>query len=183
MLEKQMMFQVKEMGRGQPRVKLGEILQSVKGKRYPVSEGSDVGSYPLLRSSKDGKVKWMDEYTYEGPYITAGNGGEANFQLVEKFNASTHTLVYDVTDKAVMQFVYYIIQRMNNTINEVCFQGTGLKNLNTSLFMDLEIPLPPLTEQQTLQSDFDEIRHKHARISTYKAKAQEAINRLIPGAT
>jgi restriction endonuclease S subunit len=182
-LEKQVMFQVKEMGRGQTRVKLGELLKPVKGKRYPVSEGSDVGSYPLLRSSKDGKVKWMDEYTYEGPYITAGNGGEANFRLVEKFNASTHTLVYDVTDKAIMQFVYYIIQSMNNTINEVCFQGTGLKNLNTSLFMDVEIPLPPLTEQQTLQSDFDEIRHKHAKIVMYKAKAQEAISRLIPGAT
>jgi restriction endonuclease S subunit len=64
----------------------------------------------------------------------------------------------------------------------MCFQGTGLENLNTNLFMDIEIPLPPLTEQQTLQPDFDEIRHKHAKIAIYKAKAQEAIQRLIPGA-
>ena len=47
---------------------------------------------------------------------------------------------------------------------------------------ELLIPLPPLTEQQTLQSDFDEIRHKHAKIAEYKAKAQAAIQRLIPGA-
>jgi len=182
-LEKQVMFHVKEMGRGQPRVKFGELMKPVKGKRYPVSEGTDSGAYPLLRSSKDGKVKWMPDYTYEGPCIAAGNGGEANFQLVEKFNASTHTLVYDVTDRAIKEFVYYSIQNMIHTINDLCFQGTGLKNLNTTLFMDLEISLPPLNEQQTLQSDFDEIRHKHAKIAIYKGKAQEAIRRLIPGAT
>lgn len=182
MLEKQMMFQVKEMGRGQTRVKLGDLLKSVKGKRYPVGEGKDSGKYPLLRSSKDGKVKWMDEYTYEGPYITVGNGGEANFRLIEKFNASTHTLVYDVNTSILKEFAYYSIKSLCDVINEMCFQGTGLENLNTNLFMGIEIPLPSLAEQQTLQSDFDEIRHKHAKIAEYKANAQAAIQRLIPGA-
>jgi type I restriction-modification system DNA methylase subunit len=179
-LEKQMIFRVKEIGRGHTRVKLGNILKAVKGKRYPVGEGKDSGKYPLLRSSKDGKVKWMDDYTYEGPYITVGNGGEANFRLVNKFNASTHTLVYDVEETIIKEFAYYTIQSMRDTISEMCFQGTGLENLNTNLFMDIEIPLPPLIEQQMLQSDFDEIQHKHAKIATYKEKAQDAIQHLIP---
>jgi len=53
------------------------------------------------------------------------------------------------------------------------------------LFRSIEglmVPLPSLTEQQSLQADFDEIRHKHEKIAIYKAKAQEAIQRLIPGA-
>ena len=183
MLEKQMIFHVKEMGRGQPRVKLGSVLKSVKGKRYPVGEGKESGKYPLLRSSKEGKVKWMDDYTYEGPYITVGNGGEANFRLIEKFNASTHTLVYDVNETVLKEFAYYSIQSMCDVIGEMCFQGTGLENLSTNLFMEVEIPLPPLTDQQTLQSEFDEIRHKRAKIASYKAKAQEAIQRLIPSAS
>ena len=179
-LEKQVMFQVKEMGRGQPLVKLGEVLKAVKGKRYPVSEGNETGKYPLLRSSKDGKVKWMDDYTYEGPNITVGNGGEANFRLIEKFNASTHTLVYDVKPTVLMGVAYYTIQLLRDVINERCFQGTGLENLNIQLFMDIQIPLPPLEDQQTLQPEFDEIRNKHEKIARYKAKAQEAIQRLIP---
>ena len=182
MLEKQVMFFVREMGVGQPRVKLGDILKPVKGKRYAVGEGKDTGKYPLLRSSKDGKVKWMDDYTYEGPYITVGNGGEANFRLIEKFNASTHTIVYDVEPTIIKNFAYYSIQNIRGLIGEMCFQGTGLENLNISMFMNIEIPLPPLTEQQTLQSDFEEIRHKHAKIAEYKKKAQDAIKRLIPGA-
>ena len=180
MLEQQMIFEVKELGRGKPRVKLGNVLKAVKGKRYAVGDGNDSGNYPLLRSSKDGKVKWMDDYTYEGPYITAGNGGEANFRLIEKFNASTHTLVYDVNDTAIKDFTYYSIQSIRDVISNACFQGTGLKNLNTSLFMDVEISLPTLSEQRTLQVHFDEIRHKQAKIAEYKAKAQESINKFIP---
>jgi restriction endonuclease S subunit len=180
MLEQQMMFEVKEMGRGKPRVKLSNILTSVKGKKYPVGEGKDSGKYPLLRSSKDGKVKWMDDYTYEGPYITVGNGGEANFRLIEKFNASTHTLVYDVNDTVLKEFAYYTIQGMRNFIDETCFQGTALENLNRTLFMELEIPIPDITEQHTLQVHFNEIRHKHAKIADYKAKTQEAIRKFIP---
>lgn len=182
MLEKQMIFYVNEMGKGKEKVKLGKLLKSVKGKRYAVGEGKDSGKYPLLRSSKDGKVKWMDDYTYEGPYITVGNGGEANFRLIAKFNASTHTLVYDVNENILKEFAYYSILNKRDIISELCFQGTGLENLNTNLFMDIDISLPSLAEQQTLQSDFDEIRHKHAKIAEYKAKAQEAIKRLIPGA-
>lgn len=183
MLEKQIMFYVKEMGHGKEGVKLKELLKPVKGKRYSVGEGKDSGKYPLLRSSKDGKVKWMDNYTYEGPYITVGNGGEANFRLISKFNASTHTLVYDVNERILKDFAYYSIQSKRDMISEMCFQGTGLENLNINLFMEIEILLPSLAEQQTLQSDFNEIYHKQAKIAEYKAKAQNAIQRLIPGAS
>ena len=58
---------------------------------------------------------------------------------------------------------------------------TTIPHMQRDVAKNFEIPLPPLTEQETLQSDFDEIRHKHAKIATYKAKAQEAIQRLIPG--
>lgn len=180
LLENQIVLSVQDLGRYRSRVKLGDVLMPVKGKRYPVSEGNDVGKYPLLRSSKDGKVKWMDDYTYEGPFITVGNGGEANFRLVEKFNASTHTLVYDVVDSSSKEFVYYSILSMRDKIGELCFQGTGLENLNITLFMDMQISVPPLADQQTLQPEFDEIRNKREKILHYKSKANDAIRRFIP---
>ena len=182
LLEKQVMFEVKEMGYGQPNTKLNNILKPIKGKRFPVGEGKDSGKYPLLRSSKDGKVKWMDTYEYDGPYITVGNGGTANFCFISKFNASTHTLVYDVFEDYSKQYIYYSIINCRDMINELCFQGTGLENLNMSMFMDIDIACPPLAVQQTLQPEFDEIRHKQQKIDIYKTKAQEAIRRLIPGA-
>jgi len=76
-------------------------------------------------------------------------------------------------------FLYYSLLQIQDEINFLK-TGTAQPHIYPSSIDSLTIAVPPLTEQQTLQSDFDEIRHKHAKIATYKAKAQEAINRLIP---
>jgi type I restriction enzyme S subunit len=82
-------------------------------------------------------------------------------------------------DTVLPDYIYYYLLQNTSTIIELGV-GSCQKNVSPSQIMDIELPLPPLTEQQTLQSDFDEIRHKHAKIAEYKAKAQEAIQRLIP---
>ena len=77
--------------------------------------------------------------------------------------------------------LYYVLK-----CNEEAFYNIVVKTAQPMLTVGnlllVELQLPPLTEQQTIQSDFDEIRHKHAKIAEYKAKAQAAIQRLIPGA-
>jgi len=79
------MATIRGMSRGKPKTKLGDILTIVKGKKHLVCEGNESGLYPLLRSSKDNKVKWLDTHDYEGPYITVGTGGYANFNMLSKF--------------------------------------------------------------------------------------------------
>ena len=140
-----------------PMVKLGDILISVKGTRYNVSDGKDSGKYPLIRSSSDGSVKWMDEYTYEGPLLAVGNGGAANFHYAEKFNASTHTLVYDCHETVNKKYIYYILNHNKNKITDSCFKGTGLKNLKLEDFNNFMIPLPPLEIQQQVVAELDDI--------------------------
>ena len=78
--------------------------------------------------------------------------------------------------------LFYILKNEQWSIDNIV-EKTAQPLLTIGNLKDIEIHIPPLTEQQTLQSDFDEIRHKHAKIAIYKAKAQEAIQRLIPGAT
>jgi restriction endonuclease S subunit len=89
--------------------------------------------------------------------------------------------VKGISEKTNDSYIYYwLIQ--NKELVYQCGRATAQMNMDMDTFRNLEIPLPPLSEQQTLQADFDEIRHKHAKIVIYKAKAQEAIQRLIPGA-
>jgi hypothetical protein len=79
--------------------------------------------------------------------------------------------------------MYYLLKTKLEEIQLLADYTTGNGNINIELmYQNVDLQLPNLTEQQTLQSDFDEIRHKHAKIAVYKAKAQEAIQRLIPGA-
>jgi restriction endonuclease S subunit len=78
-------------------------------------------------------------------------------------------------------FLYYSLLQIQDEINFLK-TGTAQPHIYPSSIDSLTIVVPPLAEQQTLQSDFEEIRHKHAKIDEYKKKAQDAIKRLIPGA-
>ena len=81
-------------------------------------------------------------------------------------------------------YVFYSLQGQSfDEYIEANTTKTTIGHISRGVVREIEIPLPSLAEQQTLQSDFDEIKHKHAKIAEYKAKAQAAIHRLIPGAT
>jgi restriction endonuclease S subunit len=182
-LEKQMMFQVKEMGRGQVRVKLGDIVKPSSMKHHSTTDGNKTGKYPLISSAL--KVEYyMDTYDSEIPSLifnTINADGNCSVHYYEKFNVSSNTYVLSASNKITLQFIYYYLKTESDLLKS-CFEGTTKKALARPLLQSIEIPLPSLTEQQTLQSDFDEIRHKHAKIAEYKGKAQAAIQRLIPGA-
>jgi restriction endonuclease S subunit len=181
MLEKQMMFQVKEMGRGQARVKLGEVCE-VRTGTYITKATSTTGNYPIYGGG-DAGVR-ISDFNRENLFVISKDGvSEKCVRYVSgKFFLNHHGWTFDVKPNTNYSYLgYWLINNQEALYNLAV--GTAQKGINKDSFLGLEIPLPPLTEQQTLQSDFDEIRHKHAKIAIYKAKAQEAIQRLIPGAT
>ena len=204
MLEKQMMFQVKEMGRGKARMKLGEICELKSGFAFKSSEFTRTSTdMPILKitnvnngfvsfGSESDRIPSSTKYT---PFIVKNGDSVISLTgLTEGKILAKYTLPFTsylnqrvgmlckYKDTVISDYIYYYLLQNTSTIIELGV-GSCQKNVSPSQIMDIEIPLPPLTEQQTLQSDFDEIRHKHAKISSYKAKAQEAIQRLIPGAT
>ena len=184
MLEKQMMFQVKEMGKGQARVKLGEVCEWQMGKRI-VKDQVESGNIPVYGGG--GITFYTNSSNRNGINCKISREGmsEANcvFMITGEYhqNSQGMTVISKDLTKTINPYIWYWLVINKESVYE-CGQGTAQKAISMIMLNDLEIPLPPLTEQQTLQSDFDEIRHKHAKIATYKAKAHEAIQRLIPGA-
>ena len=198
-LEKQMMFQVKEMGRGQARVKLGEVIKKVKSGKTNSTEASGSGEYEFYGCTAKVPTNTHNSYDFDGEeyLLFAKSGGNAKTKVGEnlgigKFhyvsgktagNIAVFQYNVDIT-KATCPFMYYLLKTKLEEIQLLADYTTGNGNINIELmYQNVDLQLPPVTEQQTLQSDFDEIRHKYSKIATYKAKAQEAIQRLIPGAT
>ena len=183
-LEKQVMFQVKEMGRGQTRVKLGEVCEIKHGKR--VTKKENLGTiYPVYGGGDD--TFRTDNKNREGFTCKVSRFGISEHNCVQTIYGDYWLMdsgftVKGISEKTSDAYIYYWLTQSKELIYQ-CGRATAQMNMDMDTFRNLELPLPPLTEQQTLQSDFDEIRHKHAKIAMYKAKAQEAINRLIPGAT
>ena len=179
-LEKQMIFQVKEMGRGQARVKLGEVCEIRTG-TYITKATSTPGNYPIYGGGDAGAR--ISDFNRENLFVISKDGvSEKCVRYVSgKFFLNHHGWTFDVKPSTNYSYLgYWLINNQEALYNLAV--GTAQKGINKDSFLGLEIPLPPLIEQVTLQSDFDEIQHKHAKIAAYKAKAQEAIQRLIPGA-
>jgi type I restriction enzyme S subunit len=180
LLEKQVMFELKEMGRGQPMVKLGEVCNFVRGK--PLSKKDFVdGDVPVI----GGGIKPVGNHNVHNrePYsILISQSGSAGH--ISRYN--THIWASDCfslhnKNNILEDYLYYTVLHLKETI-QFLKEGTAQPHIYPSTIENLQLPLPPLDRQQTLQSDFDEIRHKHQNIDIYKIKAQEAIRRLIPGA-
>lgn len=182
-LEKQMMFQVKEMGRGQPRVKLGEVCDVKCGKPMPKTDIVE-GEVPVIGGGIS-PMGFHNASTHEAYTPMISQRGE-NSGYVSRYSNKTW-----ITSNAVIPTCKNNAMLVNNDVlyyllkcNEESFYNIVVKTAQPMLTVGnlllVELQLPPLTEQQTLQADFDEIRHKHAKIAIYKAKAHEAINRLIP---
>jgi type I restriction enzyme S subunit len=202
-LEKQMMFQVKEMGRGQVRVKLGEVCELKSGFAFKSSNfttGSDDTPVLKITNVNNGFVSFgteADKIASDPKYtqfvVKYGDSVISLTGLTEGKILAKYTLPFTsylnqrvgmlckYKENIIPDYIYYYLLQNTSSIIELGV-GSCQKNVSPSQIMAIEIPLPPLTEQQMLQSDFDEIRHKHAKIAEYKAKAQVAIHRLIPGA-
>jgi type I restriction-modification system DNA methylase subunit len=200
MLEKQVMFQVKEMGRGQALVKLGGIATFTFG--YGIkSEDFGESGLPIIKTKnfKDNGVsiissnprsnkKYDDKYLIKkGDLLMVVDGACGDSAIwLENENGwlNQHVAKLHIENETTRMYVAFVMKGdMFKEYIQSNIVITTIPHMQRDVAKNFEIPLPPLTEQQTLQSEFDEIRHKHAKLAEYKAKAQAAIQRLIPGAT
>lgn len=178
LLEKQMIFYVKEMGRGKPRIKLNDVCDIKPGKSITKNDLQD-GNVPVI----GGGVSPMGYHTihnseaYSIIVSQVGSAGTISRYPVESWITNNGMTIHpkNITN----DYLYYTLKSIEDTIKHFA-EGTAQPKLSSSSLLNIEIPLTSLIEQQTLQEDFDEIKHKHKKISIYKAKTQEAIQRLIP---
>jgi len=178
LLEKQMMFYVKEMGRGQPYIKLSDICEFNRGKMITKKDFQD-GNVPVI----GGGIKPVGNHNV--------HNRESYTILISQSGTAGHISRYSVPiwasdcfslhPKSIItnDFLYYSVLHLKDRI-DFLKDGTAQTHVYPSTIESLEIPLPPISQQQTLQEDFDEIKHKHTKIAMYKGKVQEAIERLIP---
>jgi len=203
MIEKQVMFFVKEMGRGQPRMKLGDVCEIKSGFSFksqdfttnktdvPVLKITNVNNGFILFGDDIDRISQNPKYTQF--IVKYGDSLISLTGLTEGKILAKYTLHYSsylnqrvgmlckYKDNVLPDYIYYYLLQNTSLIIDLGV-GSCQKNVSPLQIMNIEIPLPPLAEQQTLQTDFEEIRHKHAKIAEYKKKAQDAIKSLIPGA-
>jgi type I restriction enzyme M protein len=138
-----------------PMVKLDDIL-NFKGKGLrPASFASKNGKFDFIVSSPFKKK--CDEADYETEALIVGDGGGANIHYINgKFSSSDHTYILENKDKnnVLLRYVYFLIVNNLNLL-EKGFKGQSLKNLSKKYIKSIEIPLPPLEEQEKIVEELD----------------------------
>ena len=183
-LERQVQYLVKDMGRGKERVKLGEVCEIKTGKKLEKS-GIIEGEVPVIGGgiSPMGyhNVSTHSEYI---PIVSQrGTAGHVSRYFTKTWVTPNAVIPSRKSNERIAtdDMLYFILKNEQWEIDNIV-EKTAQPLLTIGNLKDINIRIPSLTDQEILQPHFDEIRHKHAKIAEYNAKAQDAIRRTIPGA-
>ena len=147
---------------------LGELV-NIKTGKLDSNAMVDGGKYPFFTCSRE--IFAINDYAFDCEAILlAGNNASGDFNVKHykgKFNAYQRT--YVITINAENKILYsYLYQQIINHLKRFKEQslGANTKFLKIGMIQGMEIPLPPLPEQQRIVTILDE-----AFASIAKAKA------------
>lgn len=132
-------------------VKVGDISYSVSSGKC-ISRNS-YGLYPVYGST--GIIAKTDEYLFDtDKLLIARVGANAGYVHVAsgKYNVTDNTLIVDLKENIDLRFMYYFLQNYN--LNKLA-KGGGQSLITGGQIKELEINLPPLTEQKRISNILD----------------------------
>ena len=134
---------------------LSELIIERPKSTIKVRDSSEVGSVPFYTSGI--KIARHTENLCSGENIYIATGGKANFQFLDGAAAySTDTYVITGTNRIKTKYLYYFLTSQTEFIDENLFRGAALRHLSRPEFKALQVPLPPLPEQQRIVHLLDE---------------------------
>ena len=134
--------------------KIKYLIDSFPKSDIQASEGEDEGIYPFYTSSMI-IGKRINKLLYNTEGITMGTGGSAsvNYSSIP-FSTSTDCFNFKLK-KGNTKFLYYYIFASLDKINDIYFEGMGLKHLQKEKFLSEKIVLPSLEKQNEIVGFLD----------------------------
>lgn len=131
--------------------------------KLPSSYGLQIGKFPFFINNEEGVQKYSNDYLFDGTYLILNTGGTASIKFYNgKFSAMSDCSILKPKENSTG--LYYFLKSIEDKINRVGFQGTGLKHLDLSWLYKLKVILPKV-EESKLSSINELINKKIGSIS------------------
>lgn len=118
---------------------LKNIVKFENKSKIPANNSIENGNFVLYKSGQ--KNGTINDYSHEGIYIIANDGGIAQFKLTSgKFAYTDHCICFRCqSDEETIVLCNYL-QSLEKKITYVGFTGTGLKNIDRQYLGMIRIP-------------------------------------------
>lgn len=128
------------------KIKMNDIIIENPKSKIKVEESNN-GEIPFFTSGEN--ILKSNNELVNGENIFLSTGG---FASIKYFNgkASYSTDTYSLKTKCNTLWLYYLILSKLKRIDQIMFQGSGLRHLNKNMFKNMEILLPSDKEQQKI---------------------------------
>ena len=156
---------------------LGEVFYMHAGKNIVASEISSNAdeTYRYKCIGGNGLRGYVQQFNTEGSFPIIGRQGAlcGNINYVEgRFYATEHAVVVDTFCKTNVKWAFYFLIKLN--LNQYA-TATAQPGLSVNTICDVQIPLPPLTEQQRIVAEIERWFALIDTIDQGKADLQTAI--------
>ncbi len=140
--------------------KLEEVCEILDNKRIPISQKNRIrGIYPYYGAS--GIVDYIDKYIFDEELVLIGEDGakwgafeNSAFIVNGKYWVNNHAHILKPNNEILInKFLVYFLNYSNL---EKYITGATVKKLNQQKLKQIEIPLPPLKEQERIVRILDE---------------------------
>jgi len=151
-----MKIEEKKLPKGWEVKKLGEVCGIVYGKGLPVKELKSFG-YPVFGAN--GIIGFNDKFLFEEPQVLISCRGAASGKInlsPPKCYVTNNSLVLDIKKKDELDrnYLFFALNIANKT---KLVTGTAQPQVTINNAVELEIPIPPLPEQQKIVAKIEEL--------------------------
>ena len=150
--------------------RLGDITK-IKTGRLDANASSDNGQYPFFTCAKQ-PLK-ISSFSYDCECVLVAGNGDLNVKYYNgKFDAYQRTYIIESTDKNKLdaRYLYYFVDSYLEKLRKQSIGGI-IKYIKLGNLTEIQIPLPPLSEQKRIVQILD-------KADELRQKRQQSIEKL-----
>lgn len=169
-----------------PKVALGDLFNVEKGKIGIMA--ATPGKFPLVTTSEDFASHFEPHFNGDAvciPLISATGHGHASLKRLHHIEGQFAVgsilcaCINRAPERVMARYAYYYLSACKDTVLIPLMQGTANMSMKVADIVGIEIPLPPLTEQQALVARLDALTEKTQQVEAHLDAVERDAEHLL----
>ena len=169
-----------------PKVALGDLFDVEKGKIGIMA--ATPGKFPLVTTGEDFTSHFEPHFTGDAiciPLISATGHGHASLKRLHHIEGEFAVgsilcaCINRAPERVMARYAYYYLSACKDTVLIPLMQGTANMSMKVADIVGIEIPLPPLTEQQALVARLDALTEKTQQVEAHLDAVERDAEHLL----